>query len=349
MRTGLLLRFLCSGQLKMSNNLPRVTFVIPIYNSSTFLPDCFASIKKQTYPKNKIEVICPDGGSKDNGADIARKYGALVIKNPKRLAEPGFMLGAKKACGDVIVYMGADNRLVEKKWIAHMVKPFSDTEIMGAYSWHRNNPHNTWFTKYFNAFTDPINTFVLGDAANIRTFHLAYKTIKKNKDYKVYNFSSNNIPLLAFDQGFTVRKTYKRPAKTEYDDILPVIDMIDKKMDLAYVPGASNYHYTLEKGFPQFSKKMRWIIDNNITGTPKFGFPTRKKNLRTMQKLRLYFWPFYAASIFLPAVHATFGYIRDGREEWKYHMQITFLMLMLVLYEMIRIKLLHGKSLVDRY
>lgn len=328
---------------------PKVTFVVPIYNSAHFLPDCLDSIRKQNYPKEKIEIICPDGGSRDNGRDIAKKYKAIVVKNPKRLAEPGFMLGAKKASGELIVYMGADNRLVEKDWISNMVKPFEDKNIAASYSWHRNNPENTWLTKYFNAFTDPINSFVLGDAANIRTFHFAYKTLIKNKDYSVYNFSPKNIPLLAFDQGFTARKSYKRPTRTEYDDILPVIDMIDRGMLIAYVPGASNYHYTLERGLPQFFKKMRWIIDNNITGTPKFGFPTRKKNLRFVQRVRLYFWPFYAVSVFLPAMHSVIGYVRDGREEWKYHTQITLIMLGLVLYEVIRVKLLGGKSLADRY
>lgn len=334
---------------KQTKKMLSVSFVIPIYNSGNFLHDCFESIKKQKYPKAKVEVICPDGGSFDDGPQIAKKYGAHVIKNPKRLAEPGFMLGARRAKGELIVYMGADNRLVENDWMQNMTKPFEDSEIMAAYSWHRNNDKNTWLTKYFNAFTDPINAFVLGDAANIRTFHFAYKAIKKKPRYVVYDFSSKNIPLLAFDQGFTVRKSYKRPLDTEYDDILPVIDMIRKDMRLAYVPGASNYHYTLEKGLRQFSKKMRWIIDNNISGKPKFGFPTRKNNLKFVQKLRLYIWPVYAVSVFLPAMHSVVGYVRDGREEWKYHTGITLLMLGLVLYEVIRVKLLRGKSLVDRY
>lgn len=328
---------------------PTITFVIPIYNSGHFLNDCFESIRKQEYPRAKIEIICPDGGSKDEGWKIAKKFGAIVINNPKRLAEPGFMLGAKKAKGELITYMGADNRLAEKDWIKKMVAPFADPKIQGAYSWHRNNPRNTWLTKYFNAFTDPINTFVLGDAANIRTFHFAYKAIKKKKGYEVYNFTPHNIPLLAFDQGFTARKSYKRPLNTEYDDILPIIDMIGKKMELAFVPGASNYHYTLERGISQFSKKMRWIVDNNISGRPKFGFPTRKNNLRTIQRIRLYFWPFYAASIFLPAMHSVVGYIRDGRSEWLYHTQITYIMLCLVIYEVFRVKVFGGKSLVDRY
>src|SRR3989344_2742332 len=98
----------------MYTRKPKITFVIPILNSARLIKDCLESLRQQDYPQEKIEVIISDGGSKDNGAKIAKTYGARVIKNYKVLAEPGFMLGAKHAKGELIVYIGADNRLSDK-------------------------------------------------------------------------------------------------------------------------------------------------------------------------------------------------------------------------------------------
>lgn len=334
--------------MKKILNEPKITFIIPIYNSSHFLIDCLESIKKQDYPKNKIEVVVPDGGSKDNGPKVAKKYNCKVIKNFKILAEPGFMLGAETATGDLIAYMSADNRLAERDWIKKMIKPFLDEDIMGAFPWHRNDPKNTWLTKYFNVFTDPINHFVLQNSCNPRFFYKAYDVIKKNSDYEVYNFTLDNFPMLAFDQGFVQRKTYRRPPDTEYDDILPVLDMIKKKMPIAFVPGASNYHFTLENGLTQFSRKMRWIIDNNIDGKPKFGFPTRRKNLNMARKIRFYLWPLYAISIIGPLSLSLYGLLTTRRKEWIYHAPITYIMVVLIIYEFLRVKILKRPSLVSR-
>jgi len=327
---------------------PRVSFIIPIYNSAHLIKDCLKSIKKQKYPKSKIEILMPDGGSKDDGSKIAKELGAKVVNNPKILAEPGFMLGANMATGDLTVYMGADNRLGDSNWINKMIKPFEDPRIIAAFPWHRSYPKSSWLTKYFNSFTDPINHFVLGSAANALYFHRAYRAIKKNKDYVIYDFFIDNFPMLAFDQGFTVRKSYKRPKETEYDDILPVLDMIKKKMRIAFVPNASNYHITLDKGIGQFLKKMRWIIDNNISGKSEFGFPTRRNYLSNERRLRFILWPFYAASIILPILNALFGLIRDRKKEWLFHPFITYIMLFLVGYELLRIKIFRRRSLVSR-
>lgn len=328
--------------------IPRVTFVIPIYNSQGILKDCLKSIEAQDYPKSKIEVITPDGGSKDKSAQIAKSFGCKVIKNKKILAEPGFMLGAKRARGELIVYMGADNRLSDKDWIKNIVKPFKDRKIIGAYPWHRNNPKNTWLTKYFNTFTDPVNHFILGFSCNPLYFYRNYDVIKKTDDYVVYAFTLKKFPLIAFDQGFTVRKSYKRPVETEYDDILPVLNLIREKKQLAFVPKSSNYHYTLEKGLFQYAKKMRWIIDNNIAPNATFGLPTRMKYLNNARTLRFRLWPLYAISIFLPLLNSIIGLVRDRKKEWIYHTPITFITVLLVAYEVIRIKIFYGKSLASR-
>ncbi len=330
-------------------NLPKISFIIPIFNSELLLEDCLLSIHAQNYPRSRIEIITPDGGSKDQSCAISRKYKCRIIKNKKVLAEPGFMLGAEHSTGDYLVYMGADNRLVEKDWIRKMILPFEDSSIMAAYPRLRNHPQNTFFTKYFNTFTDPINHFVFWNASNPLTFHKEYSIVKTKNEYIVYAFSTMNFPMLAFDQGFMIRKAYNRSKDTEYDDILPVIEMIEDGMQFAYVPQASNFHFTLEKGFSQYSRKMRWIIDNNLAvKDTTFGFPSRKKYLNLKRRLRFIIWPLYAVSIFGPVGVSLFGFIRDKKQEWLFHPFMTWSMATFVLYEYLRVLILKKPSLASR-
>ena len=332
----------------MSQN-SSITFVVPVLNNQEILEDCLKSIRYQNYDSNKVEIIISDGGSKDKSLAIARFYGCRIIKNPKILAEPGFMLGAENARGELVAYMGADNRLSDKDWIRNMVTPFEDPKIIGAFPWHKNHPKNTWLTKYFNTFTDPVNHFILGPSCNPLYFYKAYEILKKKKDYVVYSFNISNFPMIAFDQGFVVRKSYNRSPETEYDDILPVLVLIKQNMRLAFVPKASNYHYTLEKGIFQYARKMRWIIDNNISPDATFGLPTRMQYLSLGRRIRFYIWPVYAITLIGPMIHSFIGLVLDKKKEWLYHVPITFFTVILILYELIRIKVLKQKSLASRH
>jgi putative glycosyltransferase (exosortase G-associated) len=49
---------------------PRVTVMIPVYNSAEILGRCIGSIKAQSYPQDLIQILAIDNGSKDNSYKI---------------------------------------------------------------------------------------------------------------------------------------------------------------------------------------------------------------------------------------------------------------------------------------
>ncbi|WP_315072894.1 TIGR03111 family XrtG-associated glycosyltransferase [uncultured Clostridium sp.] len=59
---------------------PRVSILVPIYNSENTLSKCLESILYQTYPLDSMEVILIDNGSNDNSYDIFTKFQS---ENPK--------------------------------------------------------------------------------------------------------------------------------------------------------------------------------------------------------------------------------------------------------------------------
>ena len=60
------------SELSIEGELPKVSVVVPIYNSAKFLPACLDSIVNQTY--RNIEIICVNDGSKDNSLEILNQY-----------------------------------------------------------------------------------------------------------------------------------------------------------------------------------------------------------------------------------------------------------------------------------
>lgn len=57
---------------KLKNRKPKISIIIPVYNTESYLRQCLDSVSNQTL--KDIEIICMDDGSKDNSLDILREY-----------------------------------------------------------------------------------------------------------------------------------------------------------------------------------------------------------------------------------------------------------------------------------
>lgn len=51
---------------------PKISVIIPIYNTEAYLPRCLDSVLNNTY--RNLEVICVDDGSTDNSASVVETY-----------------------------------------------------------------------------------------------------------------------------------------------------------------------------------------------------------------------------------------------------------------------------------
>ena len=52
--------------------MPKVSVIIPIYNSEKYISECLDSVLNQTF--KDIEIICIDDGSTDKSFDILNRY-----------------------------------------------------------------------------------------------------------------------------------------------------------------------------------------------------------------------------------------------------------------------------------
>ena len=91
--------------------LPKVTIVIPTYNTARYLLDAIDSIKKQTY--QNVELIVVDDGSTDDTPNLLKNHPAQFThfrqENAGQSAAMNF--GWKQSSGDLLGYLSADDRL----------------------------------------------------------------------------------------------------------------------------------------------------------------------------------------------------------------------------------------------
>ncbi|MCX8092982.1 MAG: glycosyltransferase, partial [Candidatus Goldbacteria bacterium] len=105
--------------------LPYVSIITPVYNSENVISECLNAIAQQDYPKEKIEIIMPDGGSKDNTLKIIdsfKKYlNIIVCNNPLKTGEAGKSVGIEMAKGDIIALIDSDNIMPDSSYLRNMV------------------------------------------------------------------------------------------------------------------------------------------------------------------------------------------------------------------------------------
>ncbi|MEK6928612.1 MAG: glycosyltransferase [Nanoarchaeota archaeon] len=112
-----------------------VSIIIPAYNEEKSIARTINSALQLDYPKNKLEIIVVDDGSKDKTYEIARRFmlkkysKVLVFTKPNGGKGSALNLGIKHASGDIIVSMDADS-FVQTDALKKMIAFFDNPKVM---------------------------------------------------------------------------------------------------------------------------------------------------------------------------------------------------------------------------
>ena len=107
---------------------PLVSVVIPAFNEENFLPETLKSLINQDF--SNFEIIVVDNNSSDHTAELAKRYGAKVVFEPKRGVCTARQAGTKAARGDIIISTDADT-IFAPDWLSRIWKGFlQDSEIV---------------------------------------------------------------------------------------------------------------------------------------------------------------------------------------------------------------------------
>jgi len=94
---------------------PKVSLILPVYNTSSFLSTCLDSVVSQSY--SNLEIICVDDCSTDKSSDILNKYAAMdeririVAHSENRGLPASRNTGMLHATGEYIRHVDSDDVL----------------------------------------------------------------------------------------------------------------------------------------------------------------------------------------------------------------------------------------------
>ena len=93
---------------------PKISVIIPIYNSTKYLDDCLKSIINQTL--KEIEIICINDGSIDNSLELIQQIiekddRITIINQTNKGASEARNIGVKYAKGEYLLFINSDDYL----------------------------------------------------------------------------------------------------------------------------------------------------------------------------------------------------------------------------------------------
>lgn len=308
---------------------PSISVILATYNSQDSIEKCLDSIFSQNYPKDKIEVIVADGGSKDNTLNILSKYKLELIKIPagKQEAEYNKGVAISKAKNEILLLIDHDNILPHKDWIRKMVKPLIENgEITGSevLRFHYN-PKDNILDRYFALIggVDPV-PYYLGKDAKLSWAFDKYNLLGKAKDmgqYFLVKFKSEKIPTLGAN-GFMIRRSLLKYAKSNPENFFHIdinYDLIKKGFNTYAFVKDDIIHYKKTK----FLEFIKFLVRRKKIMEIQYFESLRKRRyavfIGSQDRLGLIKFIVYTITFVKPTFDAFYGFLKIRDFAWFLH------------------------------
>lgn len=304
-------------------DLPSISIVIPTYNSERTLSQCLESIVKQDYPKEKIEIIIVDGGSRDKTLKIAKEFGVnKILHNPLRTGEAGKAVGVEAAKNDIIALIDSDNILNRKEWLKVMVEPFKNPEVVGAeplfYTYRKRDALITRYCALLG-MNDPICLY-LGNYDRYSYVTEKWTELRvKVRDYGnhlLLELDERNIPTIGANGFLVYAEALKKVKYKPYLFDVDVVYQIVKSKQNRFVKVKIGIVHLFANNVRTFMKKtFRRIRDYLFY--ERYGM--RRYPWRNMTSIRILKYVLYTLLIVPIMRDSVRGYKRMPDKAWFFH------------------------------
>lgn len=317
----------------MINKKPKVSIIIPVYNEESKIKGCLDSLFKQTY--KYFEILIIDDDSTDKTLEIVRKYKVKIFRNGKKDYDIGKAIGIKNSKGKYLLFIDADNRLIDKEWLAKAVEVLENKpSAIGVESWKFfYSEQHSLANRYHDLFSnfDPAVFYIKSQdhiQAYEKSWNLKGKIIENNKDYIIVKFKKNEVPTIG-SQGFLTRKIYFKDEN--------VFQHIEFFIDL----GGGNFCFLKNEvehlAFSETKdliKKAKRNIEHYISDTRKNRQERYSLNLAKMVYAFL-----IMVTLVKPSYDAIKGYIHIRDNAWFLHVFLSFIIPWIYAWQFIKFKL----------
>jgi glycosyltransferase involved in cell wall biosynthesis len=112
---------------------PRVSVIVPAFNSQNTIEDCLDSFLRLDYPKENVEIIVVDNGSTDQTRAILERRAAeiVLLHEHKRGPAAARNRGLLNATGQVVAFTDSDC-VVESNWLRSIVSTLHEKQVGAA-------------------------------------------------------------------------------------------------------------------------------------------------------------------------------------------------------------------------
>jgi anthranilate phosphoribosyltransferase len=284
---------------------------MPTLNAEAILENCLASIARQTYPRDRYEIILADAHSKDRTREIAARYGAQVLDDNGKNMEEGKRLALRHSHGEYIVFVDADNEFSHPDYVELAVKALAERpNALGVEAYYPASPKMTSFCAYVTQslhISDPIawlmstNPILAGCEGEIERWTLPENSL-------AYPLGAN---------GFVFRRSdlEQTNASEHFQDThVPLRLMRMGKREWLRLRGRGVHHYYVPTLWG-FVKKRRRAVVHFMRVQEEMPVNWMKEK----PPVPLWLAGVYCASIVGPAWHTARGIVRDHDWHWLWH------------------------------
>jgi len=283
---------------------PIVSVVMPSFNSESVIEKALRSIRMQNMDQSRVEILVIDGGSDDSTCEIAKRYGATVLYNDKRLPEYAKSIGIQRCRGQYIIKMDSDEEFTSPPQLRDRIA------FLGKHPKTKALVANRLVTagncgiagRYMNIYDDPFTCVIY------RKKHSNLKSFSKWIDSR-----EGNAALLRYDKnalmpigdGATtmldmdfVRERFVNELSSVTFACTCFLETVQATGWYGCIDGDDVLHHSV-CSLKVYLSKLRFRIINNIWYQEESGYSARAKTNRRLARRKLLF-PLYALTVILP-------------------------------------------------
>ncbi len=295
----------------MSEPWPKVSFIMPTLNAAALLENCLVSIAKQTYPRDRYEIILADAMSKDATRAIAAKYGAIVIDDHGRDMEQGKRLALQHATGEYIVFVDSDNEITHPDYVELAVHALAaNPQALGVESNYLPSPKMSSFCAYVTALlhiSDPMSWIMTVNP----------KLVARDGEVERWTVPGDSFAYPLGANGFVFRRADLNTAggKEQFQDTHVALHLMQSgKREWLRIRGRGVHHYYVQTWWGFLKKRRRAVVHYfNVREETKVSWINHKSAVPGWVAA------LYCSTFIGPIYHTVLGLIRDCDWRWLWH------------------------------
>ena len=293
-------------------NLPRVSVIMPTLNAEAILENCLASIARQTYPREKVEIILADAHSKDRTREIAGKFGATVLDDDGKNMEEGKRLALRHATGEYIIFVDADNEITHPDYFELAIQALAaNPQALGVESYYLPSPKMSSFCAYLTALlhiSDPIAWLMSANP----------KLVARDGETERWTLPDHSFAYPLGANGFVFRRADLQSVQAGekfQDTHVALFLMKNGKREWLRIHGRGVHHYYIQTLWKFVQKRRR--------ATVHFLCVQEEMPVNWMKEkppVPLWLAAVYCVTFFGPLWHTLRGIFRAGDARWLWHL-----------------------------